>query len=72
MNPDSSLDISAMEAVPVEHLDPKIIGDGLAEVAKRSATISIASDSDKAEIQIHQEIYQAMNNAIAKVSTSAK
>lgn len=65
VNPDSSMEISAMEAVPVEQLDPKVVTDGLAEVNRR-ATASTINDSDKAEIQIHQELYQAMNSAITK------
>lgn len=69
VNPDSTMTISAMETVPVEQLDPKTVADGLAEASKRVAK----DDAEKAEIQIHQEIYQAMNNAISKLSAvSAK
>lgn len=67
VNPDSTMAISAMETVPVEQLDPKMVTDGLAETSKRVAK----DDAEKAEIQIHQEIYQAMNNAINKLSTIA-
>lgn len=51
-----------MEAVPLEQLDPKAVADGLAEVAKRTPK----DDTERAEVQLHQEIYQAMSNALNK------
>lgn len=59
------MDISAIEAVPVEHLDPTLVSEGVAEVARRQAAPA-ANDMEKAEIAIHQEVYQAMNNALNK------
>lgn len=63
VNPDSSMEISAMEAVPLEQLDPKAVADGLAEATRRTAK----DDTERAEVQIHQEIYQALNNALSKL-----
>ena len=66
VNPDSSMEISAMEAVPLENLDPTAISNALTETGKRVTK----DDVEKIEVQIHQDIYQAMNNALAKVSSS--
>ena len=66
VNPDSSMEISAMEAVPLENLDPTVVANALAETGKRVAK----DDVEKIELQIHQEIYQAMNNALVKANTS--
>lgn len=62
VNPDSSMEISAMEAVPLEQLDPKAVADGLAEVTRRTAK----DETERAEVQLHQEIYQAMNAALSR------
>lgn len=64
INPDSSMEISAIEAVPVDQLDLKAVSEGLAEVTRRA--VAPKSESDKAEILIQQEVYQAMNLAISK------
>ena len=59
-----------MECVPVEQLDAKVVADGLAEVAQRN--VGGADEAlQKAEIAIHQQVYQAMNSAIQKASTSS-
>lgn len=63
VNPDSSMEISAMEAVPLDQLDPKAVSDGLAETLKRNSK----DETEKVEIQIHTEIYTAMNNALTKL-----
>lgn len=55
-----------MECVPAEQLDPKAVADGLAETNRRMAAAGQASELEKAEIAIHHEVYQAMNNAITK------
>lgn len=59
------MDISAIEAVPIEHLDPALVTEGLAEVTRRQAAPA-ANEMEKAEIAIHHQVYQAMNNAINK------
>ena len=51
-----------MEAVTVDKLDPQLVANGLAEAQKRQAT----TDEEKAEVAIHLQVYQAMNNAISK------
>jgi F0F1-type ATP synthase epsilon subunit len=59
------MELTAMEAVPVDQLDPKVITEALAETNRRAATTP-ANELEKAEIQIHTEVYQAMNHAINK------
>lgn len=68
INPDSSMEISAMEAIPVDQLDPNAVSEGLSQAQKRMAT-SPTDESEKAEIQIHHEVYQAMSVAISKSAT---
>jgi F-type H+-transporting ATPase subunit delta len=65
INPDSSMEISAMEAIPVDQLDPTAVSEGLSQAQKRMTT-SPTDESEKAEIQIHHEVYQAMSVAISK------
>ena len=54
-----------MEAVPIDQLDPKVVTEALAETNRRSTTTP-ANELEKAEIQIHMQVYQAMNHAINK------
>ena len=68
VNPDSTMQISAMEAFPVDQLDPKAVSDGLAEASRRMAS-SPSNEAEKAEALIHHSIYQAMSNAIQKTIT---
>lgn len=64
INPDSTMEISALEVVPVAHLDNQIVAEGLIETQKRVAK----DDSEKAEIEIHQQVYSALNYALQKSS----
>ena len=61
------MQISAMEAVPVEQLDPQAVTEGLNESSKRLA--SPTDETQKIEAQIQHEIYQSMNNAINRTLT---
>lgn len=62
VNPDSTMEISALEVIPIEHLDASTITQGLAESQKRVAK----DDLEKAEIEIHHQVYSAMNYALQK------
>ena len=64
VNPDSSMEISAMEAVSLEKLDPQAVANGLAEAQKRQTTVT--DEMEKAEVAIHLQVYQAMSNALSK------
>lgn len=64
INPDSSLDISAMEAVPLSHLDSQAINKALEEVKKRSSTPS-KDETESAEVSIHMQVYTALSRAVS-------
>ncbi|KAJ3207939.1 delta subunit of the central stalk of mitochondrial F1F0 ATP synthase, atp16 [Entophlyctis luteolus] len=59
MNVDSSLNINAVEAVPIEDLDPSAAKQGLDE-AVRKLNASGASEKEKAEARIEQELFEAV------------
>ncbi len=62
INDDSSVQILAEEAVPVEQLDPQAIWEGL---SKATQDVNAAtSDVAKAEAQISLECYEALEKAI--------
>ena len=56
----------AMECVPVAQLDHASVNNGYNEMQKRLASIGSASEEERAEILIHQEVYQALHHAIAQ------
>ena len=64
VNPDSTLDISAMEAVPLSHLDPHAITKALDHTKSRASGAS--RDETKAlEIEIHSQVYTALSKAVS-------
>ncbi|KAJ3228327.1 delta subunit of the central stalk of mitochondrial F1F0 ATP synthase, atp16 [Chytriomyces hyalinus] len=65
INPDSSLNINAVEAVPVEELDAEAARKG-ADEASRKMNASGASEKDKAEARVEFELFEAVL-AAAKV-----
>ena len=60
----SVLNISALEAVPVEDLDAEAVKVGLAQYTDAAA--SAKDDVEKAEAEIGVEVYSAMSFAITK------
>ncbi|XP_013396999.1 ATP synthase subunit delta, mitochondrial-like [Lingula anatina] len=62
VNPDSSLQILAEEAVPVDRLDTSAVTSGLAK-AQQMVT-SAPTDKEKAEAQIEVECYEALQKAL--------
>ncbi|KAK1324862.1 hypothetical protein QJS10_CPA01g02856 [Acorus calamus] len=58
----SVTDVVAVEAVPVEHIDPELVQKGLAEFQQKinSATTDLA----KAEAQIGIDVHSALNSAL--------
>merc|ERR1719263_1677880 len=60
----SVLNISALEAVPVEDLDADAVKVGLAQYTDAAA--SAKDDVEKAEAEIGVEVYSAMSFAITK------
>lgn len=58
MNPDSSLNITAVEAVPVDHLDIEAARRSLADAAKEVERA--ANDVDRAQAQIKVEVLSAV------------
>ncbi|TPX70478.1 hypothetical protein CcCBS67573_g06538 [Chytriomyces confervae] len=65
INPDSSLNINAVEAVAVEDLDAEAARKG-ADEASRKMNASGASEKDKAEARVEFELFEAVL-AAAKV-----
>ena len=64
VNPDSSMEISAMEACLVEHLDQNAIDKGHAAAEGRKP---ITNDKmEAAEIEIHQQVFSALLAAVKK------
>ena len=63
MNPDSTLNITAVEAFPVDQLDTEIARRGLADATKDVERA--ANDQDRARAQIAVEVYAAIVAASA-------
>jgi len=62
---DSSADVCAVEAVPLEDLDPEAVTAGLAEYTAKLATASTSGDDyEAAAAQVGVEVYSAMNAAL--------
>jgi len=63
---DSTADVCAIEAFPVEDLDAKTVEAGLADyTAKLANATGSGDDYEAAAAQIGVEVYSAMNSAIA-------
>ena len=68
INPDSELHIAAMEAVPLDQLDPESVKKGLVDVTNLMAKVSNSSDAkEKASTQIALQVYQSLNEAVNKI-----
>lgn len=62
INEDSSVQILAEEAHPLENLDPAAIRDGMAKAQQEFSSAS--TDKDKAEAQIALDCYEALQKAL--------
>ena len=58
------LNVSVLEAVTIDELDPEAVKLGLAQYS--SAYASASDDYAKSEAEIGVEVYQAMSYAIAE------
>ena len=58
----SVADIIAVEAVPVDRLDPNLVQKGLAEYTQKLS--SATTDLEKAEAQIGVDVHSALNSAL--------
>lgn len=58
----SVADIIAVEAVPVDRIDPDLVQKGLAEYSQKLSSAS--TDLEKAEAQIGIDVHSALNAAI--------
>ncbi|XP_021297944.1 ATP synthase subunit delta', mitochondrial [Herrania umbratica] len=58
----SVADIIAVEAVPLDRIDPALVQKGLAEFTQRLGTAT--SDLEKAEAQIGVDVHSALNSAL--------
>ncbi|KAM0934203.1 putative ATP synthase, F1 complex, delta/epsilon subunit, F0F1 ATP synthase delta/epsilon subunit [Dioscorea sansibarensis] len=59
----SFTDIVAIEAVPIDHIDPDLVQKGLAEFTQKLS--SATTDLEKAEAQIGVDVHSAMNAALS-------
>ncbi|KAI8369201.1 F1 complex, delta/epsilon subunit of ATPase [Choanephora cucurbitarum] len=64
INPDSSLNINAVEAFPLEELSLERVQAGLAEAQRQAG--SAASEQEKAAAKIEVEVYEALQHALTK------
>ncbi|CAN8267222.1 unnamed protein product [Cochlearia groenlandica] len=62
LHANSVADIIAIEAVPLENIDPSQVQKGIAEFTQKLA--SATTDLEKAEAQIGVEVHSAMNAAL--------
>jgi F-type H+-transporting ATPase subunit delta len=58
----SYADIIAIEAVPIDRIDPSLVQKGLAEFTQKLSSAS--TDLEKAEAQIGVELHSALNFAL--------
>lgn len=63
VTPDSKLNVTVLEAVEIDDLDPEAVKTGLAQYS--AAYASATDDYEKTEAEIGVEVYQAMSFAIA-------
>ena len=69
INPESEVHVAAMEAVPLDHLDPEAIQKGLADATAYAAQNASSSDvRERAVSQIGLQVYQALSEAVKKQS----
>ncbi|KAK4745248.1 hypothetical protein SAY87_011560 [Trapa incisa] len=59
----SVADIVAVEAVPVDRIDPSLVQKGLAEFTQKLSSAS--TDLEKAEAQIGVDVHSALNSALS-------
>ncbi|RRT52481.1 hypothetical protein B296_00013569, partial [Ensete ventricosum] len=59
----SITDIVAVEAVPVDHIDPSLVQKGLADFTQKLN--SATTDFEKAEAQIGIDVHSALNAALS-------
>ena len=64
MNSDSVLNVTVLEAVPLEDIDPDAVKTGLAQYS--AAYAAATEDYAKSEAEIGVEVYQAMSYAISE------
>lgn len=65
VHPDSTADICAVEAVPVDELDPAAITAGLSDyTAKLASAQAKGDDYETAAAQIGVDVFSAMNSAV--------
>lgn len=64
VKPEGALDIQAVEAVPLEDLDPEEVKKGLTHYT--SAAAAATDDVEKAKAEIGLEVYQAMSAALGQ------
>lgn len=64
VNPDSTLQVASMEAVPVDHIDGQRVRAGLQEAEQMVSRAK--SDEEKVEAGIHVMCYKAMLAAVDK------
>jgi F-type H+-transporting ATPase subunit delta len=64
VNSDSILNLTALEAVTIDELDPEAVKLGLAQYS--AAYASATEDYEKSEAEIGVEVYQAMSYAISE------
>ncbi|CAB4387964.1 epsilon subunit of F1F0-ATP synthase N-terminal domain-containing protein [Rhizophagus irregularis] len=64
INPNSSLDINAIEAFPLEDFSLEAIRTNLAEAQRIASTAS--TEEEKAEARIEVEVYEALQSALSK------
>lgn len=55
-------DVIAIEAVPIEQIDPSLVQKGLAEFTQKLN--SATTDLEKAEAQIGVDVHSALNSAL--------
>ncbi|GAB4844256.1 hypothetical protein Ancab_037620, partial [Ancistrocladus abbreviatus] len=62
VHPNSVTDIMALEAVPIDQIDSRLVQKGLTEFTQK---LSVAStDYEKAEAQIGVDVYSALNSTL--------
>ncbi|XP_023905705.1 ATP synthase subunit delta', mitochondrial isoform X2 [Quercus suber] len=59
----SVADVIAVEAVPVDHIDPSLVQKGLTDFTQKLS--SATTELDKAEAQIGVDIHSALNAALS-------
>ena len=64
VNSESKLNVTVLEAVSIDDLDPEAVKTGLAQYT--AAYASATEDLPKEEAMIGVEVYQAMSYAIAE------